>query len=51
MDTKLRLPKVLAGVAGEYFVAAELSRRSYIASITLRNTYGVDLLVTNADIF
>ena len=37
----------LCGVAGEYFVAAELSRRGYIASITLRNTKGVDILASN----
>ncbi len=42
------LPSVLVGVAGEYFVAAELSRRGYIASITLRNTRGVDILASNA---
>jgi hypothetical protein len=40
---------LLAGVAGEYFVAAELSRRGYVASITLRNTRGMDIVVTNAD--
>ena len=40
---------LLAGVAGEYFVAAELSRRGYIASITLRNTRGIDIVVTNKD--
>ena len=39
----------LAGVAGEYFVAAELSRRGHIASISLRNTRGIDILATNAD--
>ena len=38
---------VLSGVAGEYLVAGELSRRGYIASITLRNSRGVDILVTN----
>jgi hypothetical protein len=38
---------ILSGVAGEYFVAAELSRRGYIASITLRNTRGIDILVSN----
>jgi len=37
----------LSGVAGEYFVAGELSRRGYIASITLRNSKGVDILATN----
>src|SRR5207253_5415513 len=30
-------------------VAAELSRRGYVASITLRNTRGIDILVSNAD--
>jgi hypothetical protein len=44
-----RIPSVLVGVAGEYFVAAELSRRGYIASISLRNTRGIDILATNAD--
>ncbi len=39
---------MLTGVAGEYFVAGELSRRGHIASITLRNTRGIDVLVTNS---
>ncbi|WP_082374067.1 hypothetical protein [Ardenticatena maritima] len=43
-----KLPKGLTGVAGEYFVAAELSRLGYVASITLRNTRGIDILVSNA---
>ena len=43
------LPSILVGVSGEYFVAAELSRRGYIASVTLRNTRGIDILATNAD--
>lgn len=42
-----RIPPVLTGVAGEYFVAAELSRRGYIASISLRNTRGIDIIATN----
>src|SRR5256885_6251743 len=42
------IPSVLTGVAGEYFVAAELSRRGYIASISLRNARGIDILATNA---
>lgn len=40
---------VLTGVTGEYYVAAELSRMGYIASITLRNTKGVDILCSNSD--
>ncbi len=43
------LNKILAGVSGEYFVAAELSKRGYIASITLRNTKGIDVLCSNPD--
>jgi hypothetical protein len=37
MNSK-RISGVLSGVAGEYLVAGELSRRGYIASIPLRNT-------------
>ncbi|PIW68446.1 MAG: aspartate ammonia-lyase, partial [Candidatus Omnitrophica bacterium CG12_big_fil_rev_8_21_14_0_65_42_8] len=37
------LNPILSGVAGEYLVAGELSRRGYIASITLRNSKGVDI--------
>lgn len=44
-----RITKGLSGVAGEYLVAGELSRRGFIASITLRNTRGIDILVTNDD--
>ena len=40
---------LLAGVAGEYFVAAELLRRGVIASTTLRITRGFDMVVTNKD--
>ena len=41
--------KILTGVSGEYFVAAELSRRGFVASLTLRNTRGIDILASNAD--
>lgn len=44
-----KLSTILSGVAGEYFVAAELSRRGYTAAITLRNTRGTDLLVTKLE--
>ncbi len=43
------LPSSLVGVSGEYFVAAELSRRGCVASVTLRNTRGIDVLASNAD--
>jgi hypothetical protein len=42
-----KLSGILCGVSGEYFVAAELSRLGFIASITLKNTKGVDILATN----
>ncbi len=41
--------KILRGVAGEYLVAGELSKRNIIASITLRNTKGMDILASNSD--
>ncbi len=44
-----KLNTVLAGVSGEYFVTAELSKQGYIASITLRNTKGIDILCSNSD--
>ena len=44
-----KLNTVLAGVSGEYLVAAELSMQGYIASITLRNTKGVDILCSNSN--
>ena len=47
--TRKNLSGTLSGVAGEYFVAAELSRRGYIASVTLRNSKGVDILCSNAE--
>ena len=39
----------LVGVAGEYLVAGELSLRGYIASITLRNSRGIDIIASNRD--
>ncbi len=38
-----KLSNTLTGIAGEYFVAAELSRRGFMASITLRNNDSVDI--------
>ena len=46
-DKKNKISSILAGVSGEYFVAAELSRRGYICSVTLKNTKGIDILVCN----
>ena len=44
---KSKLSNSLCGVSGEYFVAAELSRRGIVASLTQRNTMGIDILATN----
>lgn len=44
-----KISKSLCGVSGEYFVAAELSRRGFIASLTLRNSKGIDILVANEE--
>ena len=41
--------KILSGIAGEYFVAGELSRRGYISSLTLRNTANIDILTSNGN--
>ena len=43
------LTSLLSGISGEYYVAAELSYRGYIASITLRNTRGIDILASNSE--
>lgn len=41
------LEKNQVGVAGEYYVAAELSIRGFLASITLRNSRGIDIIASN----
>ncbi len=45
----MKLNRQLSGISGEYYVAAELSRRGYLAAITLRNSDGADILVSNLD--
>lgn len=44
-----RVAPLLAGIAAEYFVAAELSRRGLVASLTLRNTRGIDVLASGTN--
>ncbi|MBI2119232.1 MAG: aspartate ammonia-lyase [Elusimicrobia bacterium] len=39
----------ITGVAGEYFVAAELSRRGWITTMTLKNTPNIDVIATTPD--
>ena len=43
------LSSALSGVAGVYFVAAEMSRLGLIALVTVRNTKGVDILASSDD--
>lgn len=38
-----KLSMGLSGIAGEYFVAGELSRRGFMASVTLRNNDSIDI--------
>jgi hypothetical protein len=40
-----KLTSTESGIAGEYFAAAELSRQGLIATLTLKNTKGIDILV------
>jgi hypothetical protein len=44
-----RMSNALTGIAGAYFVAAELSQRGYIATVTSRNTEGIDILASSLD--
>ncbi len=44
-----KLSNILSGISGEYFVAAELSRRGFIATLTLKNTRGVDILASDEE--
>jgi len=39
----------ITGVAGEYFVAAELSKRGWIATMTIKNTPNIDIIATTPD--
>ena len=43
---------IRTGIAGEFFVAAELSKRGWIATLTAKNTPDIDLLASrpNGDV-
>ena len=43
----MNLDKSQVGLAGEYYVLAQLTSRGFIATLTLGNTKEVDILVTN----
>lgn len=45
-DYKL-LHKTQTGLAAEFFVAAELTRRGYVVTLTFGNTKAIDLIVIN----
>lgn len=45
----LNKSNTLTGIVGEYYVAAELSKKGLFAAITLRNTEGYDILATNPE--
>jgi len=45
----MRRDSALVGLAGTYFVAAELSQLGYVATVTSRNTEGIDILAANRD--
>ncbi len=43
------LESTLVGVAGEYLAAGELTLRGYVASITLRNSRGIDIVASSSN--
>jgi hypothetical protein len=45
-EPKNRGQTVRTGIAGEFFVAAELSKRGWIATLTAKNTPDVDVLAS-----
>jgi len=49
MKTLLELDKGQRGCAGEYLVCGELNKRGIIASLTIKNTRGMDILASNSD--
>lgn len=46
---QLKLSGIQVGITGEYLVAAELSRRGYVATLTLRHTCGIGILASNLE--
>ena len=49
VESNRRAAYNITGVSGEYFVAAELSRRGWVAVLTLKNTPNIDLIATTPD--
>ncbi|TRZ87069.1 MAG: hypothetical protein D4R88_09930 [Methanosarcinales archaeon] len=48
-NTNMKLPNDLIGVAGVHFLVSELTLRGLIALPTIRNTAGIDILVSEPD--
>jgi hypothetical protein len=46
----MELDKNQIGLAGEYYVLAQLTAQGLIATLTLGHTKGIDIIVTNQDI-
>ncbi len=44
-----KVPNDLIGIAGVHYVVSELSRRGLIALPTIRNTAGIDIIVSKPD--
>ena len=49
-NSSVDLDKTQIGLAGEYYVLAQLTARGYVATLTLGNTKGIDILVTNQEV-
>lgn len=45
----MKSSRSLVGITGAYFVAAELSQLGYVATVTSRNTEGIDVLASSSD--
>ena len=46
---KTNLSQVNSGISGEFYVAAELTKRGYVSSLTSKNAKAIDLLASNSD--
>ena len=42
-----KIKQAFSGVAAEYLVAAELSKQGFIASMTIKNMPGIDIILTD----
>jgi hypothetical protein len=45
-----KMNKNTIGIAGEFYVLAQLAQRELVAALTLSNTKGIDILVSNASL-